>query len=773
MLSRFWQLARFAIPAFLVAVLVAAPFYRALLVEDAYGDVIRCQGCFFWQVVRADGPVLLLAAALLLLAHYFRSAFVSLVLRVGFLALGLAYLFDMYVFEAFNNRLYVSDIGQYFSPRLVTSFTNSYLFAAPGLQLLAAVSVLVCVGFVTLRTSRWTAVFGTLLGVVAVTLLLWYLLAPRGAYVHGWVIESLFERNRATGTKTPLSDERIAHYLSRDDATGEMTCAAGMNASPNIILLIVESWSSWQSQHFSGLENWTPGLDAIAAENLYSKHFYSNGYKTKEGLIAFFTGLQPMPGMGPSDRQRPFRDFESIDRTLPKLLAQNGYQSLFMTSGTLDFSKKHAWLDNIGFDYYEGHDHPGYIGQPRFTFSAVADAVLYSRILEMLTGDGQKERFRDLWPGGLPEVSEASVLERQRKNALYRDFPRELDVYQQIRDAGPGYTRHTGELIVEEESITLAVDHGDPYFKFPELALAGDRDYELKVRLRVPLASTAQLFFKSGEDARFNERFSVATLLEAGDNTITLPFAIGEAPGSIRFDPGYQPGRYTFTEMTLTSRPRRPALPDGADSPLQPDKPYFMAIETVSTHQPYIDPMTFEKSMKGPFVYADKTATAFYEALVDSGFFNDGVLVITSDHRSMNPLTVPESDLFGLSAPGRIPFVVVAPEYGLRGEIPGAFQQRDMINSLLHLVSDRVCTAEHEGNMLAQTPVPPRCIMHHRGDRRSNVDVFCGDEEGTILLDADDTRVIVGDEEALGPMVEVINRQRVESYVRDGRWQRD
>src|SRR5690606_1685473 len=258
----------------------------------------------------------------------------------------------------------------------------------------------------------------------------------------------------------------------------------------------------YQSALFSGLNDWTPGIDSLARENTYFTRMYAGSFATSPGLMSILVGHE---FWAPVKAARSFSTAWNTDATIPRGLRQNGYYSAFLTTGNLKFSSKAKWLEHIGFDYIEGHDHHAYEGKRRRHFDAVADEYLYERAL----------------------------------------------------------------AYVEEE----VNDH----------------------------------------------------------------------------------------------------------------QPYFLALENVSTHHPYIQPVTGEKTAESVFRYMDATVVSYYEALRETGFFDNGLLILVSDHRAMVPVTTREIARFGDAAVSLVPAVVIGGDSGVKGEVSEPHHQSDILPSLLRL----------------------------------------------------------------------------------------
>jgi len=72
---------------------------------------------------------------------------------------------------------------------------------------------------------------------------------------------------------------------------------------------------------------------------------------------------------------------------------------------------------------------------------------------------------------------------------------------------------------------------------------------------------------------------------------------------------------------------------------------YFIALQNISFHKPYNTP--YGKTASHALRYADKTLYYFYLQLKKSWFFDNGILVIMTDHRKMEALEKWEQEAFG------------------------------------------------------------------------------------------------------------------------------
>lgn len=507
-------------------------------------------------------------------------------LRAVFLLMTLFYAIDVLLLFNFYKRLHYSDILKYGQEiKAGLSFLipmKTFLFDLFSIEVIGI--IIACIIFLLLvfflmfePTERHRRTQGNLLLIFGVCFLIFSFIPMNRIFLHGWAYRNVFAHNMPKGLERPYSNNYIAVL---ENTWKKTNISEGSNQRPDIILVIVESLSSCHSKYFSGIYDYTPNFDAIAADNLSFTSFFANGFTTEHGLIALLFGETPLPMVG-AGRHEAFDGYSQKD-SVPFLLKREGYVTFFLTTGDLGFTNKGAWLTQIGFDDVEGAETPFYKGWPHFAFNAPPDEALYDYALRKMAG------------------------------------------------------------------------------------LDGDQ------------------------------------------------------------------------------------------------RPYFIVLETVSSHLPFLDPMGRSNTEKAVFSYVDQQLGRFYHKLVARGFFKRGVLIITSDHRIMAPLSKAELDLFGNSAFSRIPMVVVTGD-GRKGKFDAPFQQTDLYSSLKWLVSDKYERDSWNGNFLQTEPSPPYCILQRMVNDYDLVYARRGFEEGFIKLQGDETYLYRGriGPEAAREIIERINGSRV------------
>jgi len=113
-------------------------------------------------------------------------------------------------------------------------------------------------------------------------------------------------------------------------------------------------------------------------------------------------------------------------------------------------------------------------------------------------------------------------------------------------------------------------------------------------------------------------------------------------------------------------------------------EPYFIALQTISSHEPYNTPLgRDEQSM---WKYVDESIYDFYNKLEDRNFFDDGILIIVSDHRKREAITTDELEKYWLWARTKITNTIVGKWIPKGIYYSGIFQHIDVYESIKNYI---------------------------------------------------------------------------------------
>ncbi len=221
--------------------------------------------------------------------------------------------------------------------------------------------------------------------------------------------------------------------------------------------------------------------------------------------------------------------------------------------------------------------------------------------------------------------------------------------------------------------------------------------------------------------------------------------------------------RYSFSAVRDDLLYRRVLQWLQAERP--PDRPIAAFVETVTTHPPFIDPISGAADEAAAFRYADQALAGFVESLEDTGFFRNGLLIIVSDQRALTPIRQAELAAFGHQAGARLPLIMVGDHLPLDGRRTAPAQMLDLPFSLDYYLTDRACRLPGQGNLF--TGQAPDCIYQPDGNQRSIIRAFCGADAASIRMDGDDTRVIDGRLPDAERRIRELNYQRARLGVQE------
>lgn len=156
-------------------------------------------------------------------------------------------------------------------------------------------------------------------------------------------------------------------------------------AKPNVILIILESFTSKIIEPLGGLPNITPRLNQLVHEGILFDNFYASGDRTDKGLIAILSAYpaQPLSSI------IKFPEKTQSLPYLPKSLANLGFTTSFVYGGDIGFANMESYLTTAGFSHItEDDDFDESIDNSKW---GVADHFVFERLLQ--ESDSAKNPF--------------------------------------------------------------------------------------------------------------------------------------------------------------------------------------------------------------------------------------------------------------------------------------------------------------------------------------------------------------------------------------------
>lgn len=375
----------------LLEVIFVVLFAKAVIINTTFINFESSSIYRIFQTISHDSLIYFLMILTAYLSYQpFTKYIFAVILRLFSLSIFLIYIIDIYVLFYFSNHLVLNDIVKYFDYSL--KFINQVYVLKTSHLIILLISISFCFLFILIDYKIKKKSIHILLSSIIISFLLLYIFSEKGRYIHSWIFKNFIEYNYEVLTQSKQYSENFKNNLKEPISKN---CIEDKSIHKNIIVLMVESLASYQSNFFSGIKNLTPNLDKLAKENLSFTNFYANGFVTEDAEIAILTGEFPI--YGPYSYSNAggaaFNGFYNIKSSLPFLLKSKGYNSEFITSSDLEFSNTGEWAKSLGFDYIEGSEHKYYIDKKRYHFNAAEDKYLYDRIIKRIEKQNSKYFF--------------------------------------------------------------------------------------------------------------------------------------------------------------------------------------------------------------------------------------------------------------------------------------------------------------------------------------------------------------------------------------------
>ncbi len=160
---------------------------------------------------------------------------------------------------------------------------------------------------------------------------------------------------RGKSNKNPYkfySEEQAETYFNSIFTTGIDSLQIIKNARPNIVLIVLESWTADIIEPLGGEKNTTPFFSSLCDSGLLFTNIYSSGRRTDQMFPSILSGFPSLPNFSISR-------FSDKIRKLPMLsedLRNAGYHTSFYYGGELGFANMNSYLLEGKFQEIHGKE---------------------------------------------------------------------------------------------------------------------------------------------------------------------------------------------------------------------------------------------------------------------------------------------------------------------------------------------------------------------------------------------------------------------------------
>ncbi len=162
---------------------------------------------------------------------------------------------------------------------------------------------------------------------------------------------------------------------------GDSTKFVLKNNRPNIVLIILESFSAKLIEPLGGAKGITPQFNEMSRHGVLFSQIYSTDSRTDKGLATIISGYPVLEAV-------PILQFPEKTQHLPFLsadLTRNGYHATFLYGGDVDFANMRSYLVNGHFSTITSGS--AFPASERTGKWGVPDQYVYKKFLEDIKAD--------------------------------------------------------------------------------------------------------------------------------------------------------------------------------------------------------------------------------------------------------------------------------------------------------------------------------------------------------------------------------------------------
>ena len=119
-----------------------------------------------------------------------------------------------------------------------------------------------------------------------------------------------------------------------------------VKARPNVLLIVLESFSGVAMESLGGIPGVMPNLEKIASEGILFTNFYANSFRTDRGLTSILSGYPAQPTASIMKYPAKSQSLPGISKSLRKA----GYDTQFLYGGDADFTNMRSYFISMGMD---------------------------------------------------------------------------------------------------------------------------------------------------------------------------------------------------------------------------------------------------------------------------------------------------------------------------------------------------------------------------------------------------------------------------------------
>lgn len=150
-------------------------------------------------------------------------------------------------------------------------------------------------------------------------------------------------KNPYTFSEDSVADSLFGSLSNKPD---ESVRSVLNTSRPNVLMIILESFSAYVVGATDGDPLVTPCLNHIASEGILFRNFYASGTRTDKAMPAILAGYPAQPAQSIIKEPKKSQSLPNLVRTLGSI----GYRSAFWYGGDINFANFNSFIVSSGFN---------------------------------------------------------------------------------------------------------------------------------------------------------------------------------------------------------------------------------------------------------------------------------------------------------------------------------------------------------------------------------------------------------------------------------------
>jgi phosphoglycerol transferase MdoB-like AlkP superfamily enzyme len=153
--------------------------------------------------------------------------------------------------------------------------------------------------------------------------------------------------NKLKYSDSYFDSSKTEQYYQKLFPEPDSTASVVRSGKPNVIIIMLESYSSGLIEVLGGLKDVTPRFNGLARDGILFDHFYSSGDRTDKGIVSVLNGFPAQPVTSLVKEPKKTQSLPYLN----KVFKEQGYRTEFTYGYNINYANFNSYLMHGDFDH--------------------------------------------------------------------------------------------------------------------------------------------------------------------------------------------------------------------------------------------------------------------------------------------------------------------------------------------------------------------------------------------------------------------------------------